>query len=152
MGKIPGDEVRRLVLVSAIAVTLAACGSNSPSADYTEFCAVAASMESVASEPHGENPGAVTDPEVIRDTWSQAATIAAELRDKSPDEIKDDVALLASSVIDTNDLFSAHDYDLVAIAKNEELRNEFDAINRREGVADASTRFNAFVKDHCPTS
>ena len=88
----------------------------------------------------------------MRETWEKAASIARELRDTSPTEIKDDVALVASSVIDTNELFSAHDYDLVAIAKDEDLRKEFDAISQREGVADASTRFNNFLRDNCPTS
>ena len=136
----------------AAATVLVACGSNAPSADYTEFCRVAARMETADDGPHGENPAAVTDPEVMRETWTKAASLAGELRDNSPDEIRDDVELLASSVIDTNTLFLAHDYDLVAIAKDEDLRKEFDAINQREGAADASARFNEFVRKNCPVS
>lgn len=152
VGKVPGDEVRRLIVLGSLVPVLVACGSNAPSADYTAFCAVAASMRTAAQDPHGEDPAAVTDPAVMKETWSKAATIAGELRDKSPAEIKDDVALVVSTVIDTNDLFSAHDYDLVEIAKNEDLRKEFDAISRREGVAEASDRFNAFVEDNCAAS
>jgi hypothetical protein len=144
--------VRRLAVLIALVPALVACSSGAPSADYTEFCSVAASMESAAAGPHGEDPAAITDPDIMRDTWTKAATYARQLRDTSPDEIKDDVALLVSSVIDTNALFDAHDYDLVEIAKNEELRREFDAINQREGVVDASTRFNNFVSDNCPTT
>lgn len=109
-------------------------------------------METAGSGPHGEDPAAITDPNVMRDTWEQAATIARNLRDASPADIKDDVALVAQSVIDTNDLFSEHDYNLVEIAKNDELRSEFDKINQREGLAEASTRFNNFLRDNCPTT
>lgn len=144
--------MRRLALFVAGATLMVGCGSNATTVDYTEFCRVAASMETAADEPHGENPAGVTDPEVMRDTWTKAAALADELRDTSPDAIKDDVELLASSVIDTNELFRAHDYDLVAIAKDENLRKEFDAINQREGSADASTRFNKFVKEKCPAT
>jgi hypothetical protein len=144
--------MRRLSILSALVPLLVACGSSSPSADYTEFCKVAASMETAGSGPHGEDPAAITDPNVMRDTWEQAATIARNLRDASPADIKDDVALVAQSVIDTNDLFSKHDYDLVEIAKNDELRSEFDEINQREGLAEASTRFNNFLRDNCPTT
>lgn len=144
--------MRRLAFLAVALPLSAACGSGSVSADYTAFCTVANNMETVASGPHGEDPAAITDPTVMGETWAKVVIAAEELRDQSPAEIKDDVALMVSTLIDMNDVFKQNDYDLVEMAKNEELRKKVDAISQREGVAEASGRFNTFVEDKCSDS
>ena len=144
--------MRRVALLAVALPVLFACGSNTASADYVAFCTAANNMETVATGPHGEDPAAITDPTVMAETWGKVVAAAEELRDMSPEEIKKDVALMVSTLIDMNDIFDENNYDLVEMAKNEKLRNALDSISRRDGVADASRRFNTFMEDNCSTS
>ena len=46
-------------------------------------------------------------------------------------------------------IFKENDYDLMAMAKSEKIRNSLDAISTRKGVSQASERFNSFMKKKC---
>ena len=143
--------MKKILIAFSTLVVLAGCGSNSSSesADYTAFCAKAADLEEAAGETHFDDPAAISDTKVMADTWTVAVARAEELRDASPDSIKDDVTLMVSTLIDMNKIFKQNDYDLMEMAKNEEIRNELDAISTRKGVAQASERFNSFMKKNC---
>jgi len=143
--------VKKILIAFSAAVVLAGCGSSSSSesADYTAFCAKAADLEEAAGETHFDDPAATSDTKVMADTWSVAVARAEELRDASPDSIKEDVTLMVSTLIDMNKIFKQNDYNLMEMAKNEEIRNELDAISTRKGVAQASERFNSFMKKNC---
>lgn len=143
--------MKKILIAFSAAVVLAGCGSSSSSesADYTAFCAKAADLEEAAGETHFDDPAAISDTKVMADTWSVAVARAEELRDASPDSIKEDVTLMVSTLIDMNKIFKQNDYNLMEMAKNEEIRNELDAISTRKGVAQASERFNSFMKKNC---
>lgn len=143
--------MKKILIAFSAAVVLASCGSSSSSesADYTAFCAKAADLEEAAGETHFDDPAAISDTKVMADTWSVAVARAEELRDASPESIKEDVTLMVSTLIDMNKIFKQNDYDLMEMAKNEEIRNELDAISTRKGVAQASERFNSFMKKNC---
>ena len=143
--------MKKILIAFSTLVVLAGCGSNSSSesADFTAFCAKAADLEEAAGETHFDDPAAISDTKVMADTWSVAVARAEELRDASPESIKEDVTLMVSTLIDMNKIFKQNDYDLMEMAKNEEIRNELDAISTRKGVAQASERFNSFMKKNC---
>lgn len=130
---------------------MSACSANNSSqpVDYTAFCGKATELEAASEETHFDDPAAMTDTKVMARTWSTAVARAVELRDSSPDEIKDDVTLMVSTLIDMDKVFKENDYNLVEMAKNVEIRNELDAISTRKGVTKASERFNSFMKENC---
>ena len=143
--------MKKILIAFSAAVVLASCGSSSSSesADYTAFCAKAADLEEAAGETHFDDPAAISDTKVMADTWSVAVARAEELRDASPDSIKEDVTLMVSTLIDMNKVFKQNDYNLMEMAKSEKIRNELDAISTRKGVTQASERFNSFMKKNC---
>lgn len=135
--------------VSALAFTACSSASSSESADYTAFCARAAELEVASQDTHLQDPGAISDTKAMADTWTTAVARAVELRDASPDSIKEDVTLMVSTLIDMDKVFQKHGYDLLEMAKSEKIRNELDAISARKGVPQASERFNSFMTKNC---
>jgi uncharacterized lipoprotein YajG len=138
---------KRFVLVVATLV-LAGCGSGSSAVDYTEFCGLAQKMNAV-SGTHGEDPAAITDPQVMADTWAKVTAAAKELRDNAPKAVKDDVTLMVSTILDMDAIFQKNKYDLVAMSKDEKVRAELAKISADESVGTASTRFNKYMAANC---
>lgn len=143
--------MRRIVLLSLASIALVGCGSQSASADYTQFCQLAEEMNAI-SGAHGEDPAAITDPALMADTWNKVTDAAEKMRDGAPDTVKKDVTLMVSTILDMDEIFQKYNYDLVAMSKDEEIRTSVDAISSRDGVADASRRFNTFMEDNCNVS
>lgn len=143
--------MRRPLVIAACVLTLAGCGSSeaSDSFDYTTFCAKAAELETAAQDTHMDDPAAISDTKVMADTWTKSVARAVELRDASPENIKEDVTLMVSTLIDMNDVFKKNDYNLLEMAKSEEIRKQLDAISSRKGVTEASARFNTFMEKNC---
>lgn len=143
--------MRRPLVIAACVLTLAGCGSSeaSDSFDYTTFCAKAAELETAAQDTHMDDPAAISDTKVMADTWTKSVARAVELRDASPEDIKEDVTLMVSTLIDMNDVFKKNDYNLLEMAKSEEIRKQLDAISSRKGVTEASARFNTFMEKNC---
>ena len=149
---------KRFALVVTTLV-LAGCGSGSSAVDYTdssvvdytEFCGLAQKMNAV-SGTHGEDPAAITDPKVMADTWAKVTAAAKELRDNAPEVVKNDVTLMVSTILDMDAIFQKNKYDLVAMSKDEKTRKAVDAVSSRDGVADASKRFNTFMEKNCGAS
>ena len=143
--------MKRLLTVTIAAFALAGCGSSSSAEpiDYTAFCAKAVELEAASDETHFDNPAAISDTKVMAETWTTAVSRAVELRDASPDDIKEDITLMVSTLIDMDKVFKANNYDLIEMAKSEEIRTELDAISTRKGVSEASERFDSFRKKNC---
>lgn len=143
--------MKRVVTIAITAALLAGCGSGASSepVDYTTFCAKAIELEAASEDTHFDDPAAMTDAKVMAETWTTAVTRAVELRDASPDDIKEDVTLMVSTLIDMDKVFKANDYDLIEMAKSEKIRTELDAISTRKGVSEASERFDSFMKKNC---
>ena len=151
MGEVLGYAMNRALGVAMVALALAGCGSSSSSepVDYTAFCAKAVELEAASEDTHFDDPAAMTDTKVMAETWTTAVSRAVELRDASPDAIKEDVTLMVSTLIDMDKVFKANDYNLIEMAKNEKIRTELDAISTRKGVSEASERFDSFMKKNC---
>lgn len=96
-----------------------------------------------------DDPAAISDTKAMADTWSKSVARAVELRDASPEDIKKDVTLMVSTLIDMNDVFKKNDYNLLEMAKSEKIRKQLDAISSRKGVTEASARFNTFMEKNC---
>lgn len=140
--------MKRLVITIVSAVVLVACSSGE-SADYTAFCTKATELEAASQSAHLDDPSAISDTKAMRKNWTAAVARAVELRDASPDTIKEDVTLMVSTLIDMDKVFQKHDYNLLEMAKSEKIRNELDSISARKGVAQASERFNSFMTKNC---
>ena len=143
--------MRRIGLLSLVLVGLVGCGSQNTTTNYTQFCQLADEMNAV-SGTHGEDPAAITDPALMADTWKKVTDAAEKLRDNAPDTVKQDVTLMVSTILDMDEIFQKYKYDLVAMSKDEEIRKSVDAISTRDGVADASLRFNTFMENNCNAS
>jgi len=148
VGEVLGNEVKRFSLVVASAIVLVGCSSGD-AADYTAFCTKAAELEVASQDAHLDDPSAISDTKAMRKNWTAAVARAVELRDASPDRIKEDVTLMVSTLIDMDKVFQKHDYNLLEMAKSEKIRNELDAISARKGVPEASERFNSFMSKNC---
>ena len=88
----------------------------------------------------------------MADTWNKVTDAAEKMRDGAPDTVKKDVTLMVSTILDMDEIFQKYNYDLVAMSKDKEIRTSVDAISSRDGVADASRRFNTFMEDNCNVS
>lgn len=85
----------------------------------------------------------------MKDTWSKMVSMAEALRDESPEAIKEDVTLMVSTIVEMNKVFADNDYNLIEMAKNEEVRKKLESVSTREGVEAASNRFDAFMEKNC---
>lgn len=147
--------MRRLLRVlgfTAMIMTPVACSEASTTGAYVRFCDLARQMDEVSSGPHGDNPGAITDPEQMRKVWASITTIATEMGDHAPEEIATELATMLSTLFAMNDIFSANDYDLTTMARDAAIRAELDATSQDEATQRASVRFNEFVERNCPAS
>lgn len=149
-----GHEVIRRVLgacaVIALATTsLVACGASSKT-DYSSFCKLSGEMqEASGGGSHGQDPAAITDPKKMEEAWTTITAIAVKMRDGSPTEVKADVALMVNSIIAMNKVFKTNKYDLLAMSKKKNVREELAKISGDSKVAAASQRFNTFMTKNC---
>jgi hypothetical protein len=136
------------VIASAFAVS--SCGSpTSDALPYADFCNFAVQMDAASAANHSADPSAISDPVRMKASWTQIKKAALQLRDSSPEVIKDDVALMVESIVLMDDLFEENKYDLFAMSKDEKLRARLDAISADKDVTSASQRFNTFMQENC---
>lgn len=145
--------IRRILHATAIVAlatsSLVACGSSS-NAKYADFCALATEMQNASGGgSHGQDPAAITDPKKMEKAWNTIAAIAIKMRDGSPAEVKADVALMVDSIVAMNKVFKDNGYDLLAMSKKKNVREQLAKITGDAKVSSASTRFNAFMKKNC---
>ena len=106
-------------------------------------------MEAASSGPHGQDPAAITDPEKMKGVWASLTKIAVQMKNESPTEISIDVATMVDSLIAMDKIFAANNYDLTAMARNEQVRASVDAISNDEKTQAASDRYNTFMAKNC---
>ena len=133
--------------MSAVLV-VSSCSSSSAS-EFENFCGLSRQMDAVSSGPHGQNPAAITDPEQMKQVWASLTDIARQMKTESPAEIADDVAVMVDSLIAMDDIFKENNYELTAMARNEEVRRSVDAISNDEKTQAASGRYNTFMEKNC---
>lgn len=140
---------RALVALCVVALVGCSSGANGEQVDYNAFCSKAKELETASQDTHLDDPAAINDTKVMKEQWTTAVNRAVELRDVSPEKVKEDVTLMVSTLIDMDKVFQKYDYNLIEMAKVESIRAELDAISSREGVTDASARFNSFMEKNC---
>jgi hypothetical protein len=141
--------VFRLTLLGLAAVVfLGACSSSSAS-QYQSFCDLSIRMDAASAGPHGQDPGAITDPERMKQMRATITELALQMRDESPAEVKDDVTTMVDSIVAMDKVFSDNNYDLTAMARIEEVRNTMDAISTDPKVVEAKQRYSAFMEKNC---
>jgi hypothetical protein len=146
---VPFLFVFKLTLSGLVAVVfLGACSSSSTS-QYQSFCDLSIRMDAASAGPHGQDPGAITDPERMQQMRATITELAIQMRDESPIEIKDDVATMVESIIAMDKVFSDNNYDLTAMARIEEVRNTMDAISTDPNVVQAKQRYSTFMENNC---
>lgn len=98
---------------------------------------------------HGGEPTAITDPELMKTAWTQIAQLSAALRDASPQVVRDDASEMVKSILAIDTIFKANDYDLLAMAKKEDVRTELAELSSNPKLLESSKKFNEFLVDNC---
>lgn len=146
------------------ALVVSSCGGASSTADsiaeesattisvqpkYATFCQASTALDAAMGGTHGQDPTAITDPVLMKDAWEKIATLSATLRDLSPKIIKSDATKMVSSVLAIDEIFKANDYDLLAMAKKEDVRTQLSELSSDPNLAESSKRFNTFLVANC---
>ena len=144
---------RIIALTLSGVLLLSACGSSDNasgvSAKYADFCALAKDLETASSGPHGEDPAAITDPEVMKNVWTNVAKLSQQMADDAPAEVKADVTKMISGIIEMNKVFSKNGYDLTGMATDAKVRETLSKITNDPDIIQASERFQKFMTKNC---
>ena len=98
---------------------------------------------------HGQDPTAITDPVLMKEAWAKIARLSETLRDLSPKIVKSDATTMVGSVLAIDAIFKANNYDLLAMAKKEDVRTQLGKLSSDPGLAKSSKKFNTFLVAHC---
>jgi hypothetical protein len=146
------------------ALVMASCGDSSSSTDstvamsptavsvqpkYAAFCKASTALDAAMGGTHGEDPTAITDPTLMKEAWSNIATLSETLRDLSPQVVKSDASTMVNSVLAIDAIFKANDYDLLAMAKDEDVRTQLAKLSSDSDLAESSKKFNTFLVANC---
>jgi hypothetical protein len=152
-------RVRALAVVCAITLVASACGGSSSESSsdttvqmndkYIEFCAASTALDNAMGGTHGQDPTAITDPELMKTAWVQIAQLSVDLRDVSPSVVQNDAKAMVDSVLAINAIYKANDYDLLAMAKKENVRTELEQLSSDPKLLESSKKFNTFLVDNC---
>ena len=151
-----------VVIVSTLII--ASCGGSSSSSDsitassptadsvqpkYAAFCDASTALDQAMGGTHGEDPAAITDPALMKKAWTTIATLSETLRDLSPQVVKSDASTMVDSVLAIDAIFKANDYDLLAMAKKEDVRTQLATLSSDSNLAESSKKFNTFLVANC---
>jgi hypothetical protein len=152
-------RVRALAVACAITLVASACGGSSSESSsdttvqmndkYIEFCAASTALDNAMGGTHGQDPTAITDPELMKTAWVQIAQLSVDLRDVSPSVVQNDAKAMVDSVLAINAIYKANDYDLLAMAKKENVRTELEQLSSDPKLLESSKKFNTFLVDNC---
>jgi hypothetical protein len=158
-------RARSTGIVVASLLFLAACGgsSNSSTASsvaagtpsgkvnptYSKFCAASSKLNTAMSGPHGENPAAITDPNEMKNAWTNITDLSIKLQALAPKTLKKDADTMINSIVAMNKIFKTNKYELLVIAKKPTVRDELTKIASDPAITEASTRFNTFLTQNC---
>ncbi|MEY3806098.1 MAG: hypothetical protein RIR69_910 [Actinomycetota bacterium] len=141
-----------LILATAVTALIVGACSSSSASQFENFCELSRQMDAASSGPHGQDPAAITDPERMKEVWASLTGLARQMKDQSPPEIADDVTTMVDSLIAMDTVFRENNYDLTAMARDEQVRSAVDAISMDEKTQAASVRYNEFMEDNCGVS
>jgi hypothetical protein len=109
-----------------------------------EFCSQAQGFDEV----FGDEAFQSNDPANLEDQFNASQQALAELENSAPDEIKDDVGIIADALAGLIEVFSAANYDFTALAQDPEAIAQLEAFSSAE-ITDASTRVEAYLTEVC---
>ena len=147
-----------------VALIMASCGGSSSSSDsaesatptavsvqpeYAAFCKASTALDEAMGGTHGEDPTAITDPALMKKAWADITTLSETLRDLSPKNVKSDATTMVSSVLAIDAIFKANNYDLLVMAKKEDVRDQLSKLSSDSTLAESSKKFNAFLVANC---
>ena len=154
---------RVLAAMFAVTLVVSACGGSSSgstsdtssattvqvNAKFVQFCAASTALDNALGGTHGQDPTAITDPELMKTAWAQIAQLSAKLRDVSPAVVRKDATAMVDSVLAIDAIFKANDYDLLAMAKKANVRTELEQLSSDPKLLESSKIFNTFLVDNC---
>jgi hypothetical protein len=135
--------------VAALAsVALMACGSDSGSSSGSgssgDLCSYAKDLEQSLGSDAFDN--------MDKATFDQIQEIVGNVKDKAPEEIKDDVNTVAEGFASVQKIFAKYDYDLTkltaAAAADPDLTKQLQAAGGEDFTA-ASDRVSTYLEDTC---
>ena len=158
-------RVRSTGIAIASLLLLASCGGSSNDSNassvvvptttgkvnpmYATFCAASSKLNAAMAGPHGENPAAITDPNEMKNAWTNITDLSIKLQALTPKTLKKDADTMINSIIAMNKIFKANKYELLVIAKKPTVRDELTKIATDPSITEASTRFNTFLTQNC---
>lgn len=139
------------VALAAMVLTTG-CGSRDSGGfnpEHGDFCVLAADLDAKSKGTHGEDPTAIRDPARMRASWETITASATKLLDEAPNEVREDLDVLVSSILEMNDVFKSYNYNLLEMAQVDGLSDQLGRISGNADVAAASQRFRGFMRDNC---
>jgi hypothetical protein len=109
-----------------------------------EFCSQAQGVNEVFS---GETLQS-DDPADLEEQFNASQEALAQLEDSAPDEIKEDVGIIADALGGLIEVFESANYDFTQLAQDPEAIAQLEAFNSAE-ITDASTRVTAYLTEVC---
>lgn len=110
---------------------------------------MAKDLETASAGPHGEDPAAITDPEVMKNVWTNVTALSKKLVNNAPAEVKADVTKMISGIVEMNTIFSENGYDLTGMATDAKIRESLSKITSDTSIIEASGRFQKFMTKNC---
>ncbi len=112
-----------------------------------EFCSQAQGFDEV----FGDEAFQSNDPADLEDQFNASQQALADLENSAPDEIKEDVGVIADALAGLIEVFEAANYDFTALAQDPEAIAQLEAFSSSE-ITDASTRVEAYLTEVCGIS
>ena len=112
-----------------------------------EFCSQAQGFDEV----FGDEAFQSNDPADLEDQFNASQQALADLENSAPDEIKEDVGVIADALAGLIEVFEAANYDFTALAQDLEAIAQLEAFSSSE-ITDASTRVKAYLTEVCGIS
>ena len=144
---------RLIVAAFSGALLLTACGSSDSATGvnkkYASFCTMAKDLETASAGPHGEDPAAITDPEVMKNVWTNVTALSKKLANNAPAEVKADVKKMIGGIVAMNTIFSENGYNLTGMATDAKIRESLSKITSDTSIIEASGRFQKFMTKNC---
>ena len=143
---------RALLLLTALSpVALQACGGSSAKAS-TAYCTAWKKINRADTGAHGDDPAAITDPKVMKATWTDSLALADTLLANAPADIADDLGTVVDNLKAQGKVMADNGYDITSMAKDPEVRSRMDALTGDAEVSKAKSNYVSYSDDACGTS
>jgi hypothetical protein len=109
-----------------------------------EFCGEAQGFNEVFSGEAFQSD----DPANLEEQFNASQQALEQLEESAPDEIKEDVGIIADALAGLIDVFASANYDFTQLAQDPEAIAQLEAFNSQE-ITDASTRVEAYLTEVC---